>query len=208
MVGIILAAGLSTRMGRPKQLLPLGYGEAVIDVVVQAARSHLSRVIVVVGHRGAEIADHLAPHDVAVVTNPSFERGMLSSVQCGVRAAGEAAGYLICLGDQPAMDGQVVGAVVAAAVRSGKGIVIPTHRGRGGHPVYVGRRYGAEVLSLTGEEGGLRAVTRGHPDDTLELEVNSPLVLEDMDTPADYERECQRRGIAPVSAAGSPEKEV
>ena len=182
--GIVLAAGLSTRMGRPKQLLPLPSGRTVLQEVVEQVRSQLRSVIIVVGHRADEVTVSLAGLGVECVHNPEFARGMLSSVQCGVRAARAGAGYLVCLGDQPGIRPVIIQQILAAA-RGGSGIVIPCHRGRRGHPVYLSAKYADEILGINGDEG-LRAVTRGHPEDTAELEVADLETLLDMDTPDDY----------------------
>lgn len=187
--GIILAAGLSQRMGRFKQLLPVDGERVLAEVVVDRVRAGLDRVLVVVGHRADEVRARLADRDVRVVENAKYRQGMLSSVQCGVTAASaDAAGFLFCLGDQPDIPGGLIDTMLSTARRTGCGIVLPVWEGRGGHPVLVASRYRHEILSLTGAEGGLRAVTRGHLDDTIEVPVDSAAVVEDLDTPDQYGR--------------------
>lgn len=190
--GIVLAAGMATRMGRCKQLLPLE-GKKVIQRVVEQVIGQVGEVFVVVGHRGEEVAAELSDYPVTCVDNPDYRSGMLSSVQCGVRAAGKAVGFLLCLGDQPGIGSEVVRVVLAEAARGNKGLVIPTNRGKRGHPIWIHRRYREEILELEGERG-LNAVTRGHPDDTLEIPVGDRQILVDLDTPADYQREKERLG--------------
>ena len=182
--GIVLAAGMSTRMGSFKQLLPL-QGRRVVQVVVERIVPRVERVYVVVGHRASEVEAALVDYPVECVYNPDYDRGMLSSVQAGVRAAGCAGGYLICLGDQPGIPVTAVEKVVAAARSSKAGIVIPVHGGHRGHPVYLRRKYREEILNLP-EERGLNEVTRGHPEDTLEVPVDDVWILKDMDTPEEY----------------------
>jgi len=189
-VGVILAAGMSTRMGRCKQLLPLG-DKVVIQRVVEQVIGRLPRIFVVLGHREKEIAEVLKGYPVTCVTNPDYRTGMLSSVQCGIRAAGEVEGYLVCLGDQPGIERKTVDAVIAGATAGEKGLVIPTNRGKRGHPIWIQRRYREEILQLSGDRG-LNAVTRGYPEDTLEVPVGDERVLVDLDTPADYQREIER----------------
>lgn len=191
-VGLVLAAGRSLRMGRPKQLLPLADGRTVVEVVVERLRPHVERVVVVVGHVAERVAAALAATDAQLVANPDVDRGMLSSVRCGLQAAGDDCdGYLVCLGDQPSIRGPVLAALLEAVRRTGKGIAVPVCGGRRGHPVYLARRYRDAVLAL-GDDRGLNAVTGAHPEDTAEVEVDEAAVLEDMDTPADYERERRR----------------
>ena len=185
--GIILAAGMSTRMGPLKQLLPLG-GRATIEWIAAAVGQQLNEVVVVLGHRAEEVAPVLAAHPVRWVVNAGYQTGMLSSVQCGVRAVDRAADYLICLGDQPRLSKAVVEQVLQRRNQRDAGIIIPTTHGKRGHPVLISNAYRAEILALP-PGVGLNAVTRGHPEDTCELPVAEPAILTDMDTPADYQRE-------------------
>ncbi len=185
--GLILAAGMSTRMGPLKQLLPLG-GRAAIEWIAEVVGPRLDEVVVVLGHRAAEIAPVLAAYPVRWVVNTDYQTGMLSSVQCAVQAVDTAADYLICLGDQPRLSGAVVEQVLQARKQVGAGIIIPTVDGKRGHPVLICNAYRAEILALP-LTVGLNAVTRGHPEDTYELPVAEAAILTDMDTPADYQRE-------------------
>ena len=188
--GIILAAGMSTRMGQLKQLLPLG-GRAAIEWIAEVVGSRLDEVVVVLGHRAEEIAPVLAAYPVRWVVNADYQTGMLSSVQCAVRAVDIEADYLIFLGDQPRLSGAVVEQVLQARTQVGEGIIIPTANGKRGHPVLICNAYRAEILGLP-LDVGLNAVTRGHPEDTCELPVAEKAVLTDMDTPADYRRELEQ----------------
>ena len=181
---VVLAAGMSTRMGVLKQLLPLG-GRTMVERAVEPLVGMAEPICVVVGHRAAEVAAALRGWPVECVYNQRFGEGMLTSVQSGICAAPGAVGYLVCLGDQPGLSRGLVEAVLRAAGEAGRGIVVPTFGGRRGHPVYFAARYRDEVLAL-GLERGLNVVTRGHPADTLELGVPDPQIVTDIDTPEDY----------------------
>lgn len=187
MAGIILAAGMSTRMGQLKQLLPLG-GRAAIEWIAEVVGQRLDEVVVVLGHRAAEIAPVLAAYPVRCVVNAAYQTGMLSSVQCGLQAVHKAADYLIFLGDQPRLSQAIVEQILQARKQTDAGIIIPTANGKRGHPVLLRNAYRAEILGLS-PDVGLNAVTRGHPADTWELPVAEQTILTDMDTPADYQRE-------------------
>ncbi len=188
--GIILAAGASTRMGPLKQLLPLGE-RAAIEWIAEVVGQRLDEVVVVLGHRAEDIAPVLAGYPVRCVVNSAYRTGMLSSVQCGLRAVEPAADYLICLGDQPRLSGVVVEQVLQARKEVSAGIIIPTANRKRGHPVLIRNAYRAEILGLP-IDAGLNAVTRGHPEDTCELPVAEVAILTDMDTPADYQRELEQ----------------
>ena len=188
---IVLAGGLSSRMGEFKQLLPLVHGSTVIETVVERLTAGLSEqdeALVVVGHRAADVRERLRSHPVRCVFNERYEDGMVTSVQCGLRAARRGAGgYLVCLGDQPDLSVQVIGQVLGAGNRLAAGIVIPTYAQKRGHPIYLARKYRDEILRLDADKG-LNSVTRAHPGDTHEVAVGAGEVLEDMDTPEDYSR--------------------
>ena len=188
--GIILAAGMSTRMGQLKQLLPLG-GRAAIEWIAEVVGRRLNEVVVVLGHRAEEIAPVLAAYPVRWVVNADYQTGMISSVQCAVRVVDTEADYLICLGDQPRLSGAVVEQVLQVRKQVNAGIIIPTANGKRGHPVLIRNTYRAEILGLS-LDVGLNAVTRNHPEDTYELPVAEAAILTDMDTPADYQRELEQ----------------
>ena len=190
--GIILAAGLSSRMNRPKQLLPWGSG-TVIEEIARRVRGRLPETIVVLGHLAHKISPMLLEVDVKIVVNQEYEHGMLSSVKCGIMAATGASAYLVFLGDQPVVVDEVIDAVVNAYGETGRGIVVPVFGGKRGHPVLISSHYAQEILAL-GNEEGLNVVTRGHPQDTLEIAVETATVLEDMDTPDDYLRALNKHG--------------
>lgn len=205
--GIVLAAGRSRRMGRPKQLLRLADDCTVIETVAQRVRPFVHELVVVVGHVGGQVAAVLADSDVVIAVNSHVDRGMLSSAQAGVRQADPSTrGYLFCLGDQPSLRAPVVNAVLDAA-RGGAGIVLPVFEGRRGHPVFIHCRYRERILALDPDTVGLNEITRGYPADTLEVELSDAMILDDMDTPADYARELERdmRFAADTSPDSNPD---
>ena len=186
---IVLAAGMSRRMGRPKLLLPLG-GELAIQRVVRTVTcSAADETIVVVGHRRAEMEDALKHLPARVVYNPDYAQGeMLSSIQTGLRAASpQATAALIVLGDQPGISTAVIARIVTALRAHGDRICLPTYGGRRGHPIGLPRRFWPEVLALGGD-ASLRDVIRRHQADIMEVAVPDEAVLVDMDTPEDYKR--------------------
>ena len=190
---VILAAGVSRRMGTQKLLLPFGETTVVGAVVGTALASRVDRVLVVLGADREAVLEKLGPYNVVTAVNEDFAKGMLSSVQAGFAAlppAAEAA--VVMLSDQPFLPAGVVDAVVEAFRRSGKGIVVPAFQGRRGHPVLIGLKYHDEVLALDPTDG-LRRLMRAHPDDIFEAAVEDANILRDMDVPEDYANELKRR---------------
>ena len=185
---VVLAAGRSQRMRTQKLLLPLG-GKPVIALVVdEILRGPVERVRVVVGADSERIKGALAGRAVTFILNPDLEGDMLSSVRCGLRslpAACEA--VLVVLGDQPTIRAELISDIVQSYRKLKRGIIVPTYLGRHGHPMLFAARFCDEVLERF-DTVGLRGLLRSHADEVLELGVAAPTVLEDMDTPEDYER--------------------
>jgi molybdenum cofactor cytidylyltransferase len=183
---IVLAAGESKRMGRPKQVLPFGQSTILETVLDRVLASPVDGTLVVLGAAADKVAPLLAKVAVEIVMNADFRRGMLSSVQRGIRALpASARAALIFLGDQPAIGPETAGRVVAAYRASGRGLVFPVHAGRGGHPLLIDLKYRAEIDGLSSGIG-LRELLARHPDDVLRVEVEDPGVILDIDTPEDY----------------------
>jgi molybdenum cofactor cytidylyltransferase len=179
---IVLAAGSSSRMGRPKAALTLGRdGPSFVDAITNtlaAAGVSAVRVVVFPGRERPNSDD---------VINPNPASGMLSSVQCGVRAlpSGLDAVFVWPV-DHPLVERDTVIALIAAFRGSAPPVVVPTHDGRRGHPVLFAARVLPELLVADGTRGAA-AVVHAH-DDRLELPVADRGVLCDIDTPEDYAR--------------------
>ena len=189
---IVLAAGRSRRMGAQKLLLPLGDRPVIARIVDEVLCSPVDRVFVIVGPDGGQIAEALAGRRVEFITNTDPEAEMLSSVRCGLRAMPEdCTAVLVVLGDQPGVTADVVAALVQAYKTSGRGIAMPTHNGRRGHPLLFAMRYRDEILNHY-KDVGLRGLLHAHPEDVCEIEFPTPNVIDDMDLPEDYEREIKQ----------------
>jgi molybdenum cofactor cytidylyltransferase len=183
---VVLAAGESKRMGRPKQVLPYGRSTILETVLDHVLASPVDGTLVVLGAAADKVAPLLAKLPVETIVNPDFRSGMLSSVQRGIRALpASARAALIFLGDQPAVGPETSGRVLAAYRVSGRGIVLPVHAGRGGHPLLIDLKYRAEIDGLSAGIG-LRELLVRHPDDIFRVEIDDPGVLLDIDTPEDY----------------------
>ncbi|MBI5388519.1 MAG: nucleotidyltransferase family protein [Verrucomicrobia bacterium] len=185
---LVLAAGRSRRMGTQKLLLPLGGQPVIARVVDTLLRCPLREVFLVVGADADGIKQALAGRRVNFVPNPAVEDDMLSSVRCGLRAMpAEADAVLVVLGDQPALSAQVVSAMLDAFARTRARLVVPVFHGARGHPLLLSTCYRDELL--TGHERvGLRGLLQAHPDAVLEVSVPDAAVLDDLDTPEDYQR--------------------
>lgn len=183
---IILAAGSSRRMGSQKLLLPFGQSTIIETVVDNVLNSSIDHVMVVLGASQKEVRDILGNRGIQFCYNKEHEKGMLSSVICGIRALpDDVSSALIFLGDQPGIPPSVTNAVIDAYSEELFGIVIPVFNYRRGHPLLVDMKYRKEIEHLDLEEG-LKSLRHHFPEDVLEVEVDEPGILVDIDTPADY----------------------
>jgi molybdenum cofactor cytidylyltransferase len=187
---IVLAAGLSTRMGQSKPLLPFGERAVIEHIVSVLQECPVEDILVVTGHQREAVERCLSAWRVRTQFNPRYATDeMLSSLQIGLRSVSrEVDAALIVLGDQPALERWVVDKIIAT-YRNGQGdIVVPSHQMRRGHPFLMGRKHWKEILAL-GEGQTLRDFLLGVGEAIHHVEVTTPSVLQDMDTPADYRRE-------------------
>lgn len=185
---IILAAGSSRRMGTQKMLLPYGNTTMLGSVIQNVLSSSVDSVHVVLGADHIKILDHLKSLPVEICYNQDHLSGMLSSVICGFNSLpGDTGAALVFLGDQPSISPRVTNAVIAAYNDSLHGIVIPIINHRRGHPLLVDLKYKRDIGRLDLEQG-LRALMHHFPEDVLEVEVNDPGILIDIDTPEEYQK--------------------
>jgi molybdenum cofactor cytidylyltransferase len=182
---IVLAAGKSERMGKPKALLPLR-GKTFVDNILDAiSHSSIQHKVVVVGHHRVEIEKHLGA-SVKLVFNPNYEQGMTTSFQAGIRALPkEITGAVLFLVDHPIVDFGTIESLIANV--SPHRIVLPVFDGRRGHPVLFGSAVLEEILALTASQGA-NIVVRKDPDRIVQVPVNTPGILVDVDTPEDFQK--------------------
>ncbi len=200
LAAIILAAGESSRMGRPKALLPDPGGRPfVVRLAGSFAAAGVPHIIVVAGSHSAAISGALdaAPLPVRpfVVTNAHPARGQLSSLWVGLdeaeRAGAEA--VLVTLVDIPMVEVATIDRILDAWQEHRAPIVRPAFRGRHGHPVLFDRSVFAALRRAPLDEGA-RAVVHAHADDIRNVDVDDEGCVTDIDTPEDYEKLISGRG--------------
>ena len=187
--GVVLAAGRSERFGgRPKQLLELG-GVSLLQRVVRAAlASRLRQVVVVVGHAAPQMRRELAGLGVDQVENTAHAQGQSTSVRAGLERVDPGARAAIFLpADQPFLSSALVDRLIEAYEETGRPIVRPRAGSRRGAPVLWDRSLFPELAALSGDAGGRQLLPR-HAEAVLEVEIEDPLELADVDTMDDYRR--------------------
>ena len=191
--GVVLAAGLSRRMGQAKLLLDWGGAPVLRHAVQRVLAAGLDEVVVVTGPDAAPLTPALAGLAVRRAVNPDPAAGQAGSVVAGVAALGPAIeAAVLALGDQPTVSPDVIRALVAVWRATGRPIAAPVYRDGRGNPVLFARAVFPELLVLAGDAGA-RAVVAADPARVAVVTVDAAMPP-DVDTPEDYAR---LRGLEP-----------
>ena len=201
---VILAAGLSRRMGRPKMALPWGDTTIVGQVARVLRDAGAAPVVAVTGGSREAVEAALAGLPVTLAYNPDFANdAMLTSLQVGVRALpGDAVACLVALGDQPQIEVEVARAVLAAYRETGAALIVPSYQMRRGHPWLTGRELWPDLLAMQ-PPASLKDFLNAHAALIRYLPVDTSSVLQDIDTPEDYRREKGSTSFPPFSPKAS-----
>ncbi len=185
---LLLAAGASSRMGSPKQLLSWGDTNLLGNAIAAAEASSADDVLLVLG-ANAELIEKSLPTGVKIVKNEFWSRGMGSSIACGMRYLEESSkryrAILIMLGDQPLIDTDYLNQMLLEKDTQEKGIVATEYNGRAGVPAVFSSRYFSELAQLDTETGA-KAVLQEHGADVWLM--NAGLKTADIDTKEDYDK--------------------
>ena len=185
--GIVLAAGQSTRLGRPKALLAVGRETFLSQAVRVLGEGGAARIIVVVGD-APEVRSAAESADVTVVVNPDPTSEQLVSLLIGLDAVSEDVDAVAVLPvDCPLVATESVKALAEAAARTAKPIVLPMYNGVGGHPVMLRRPF-FDVVRRSTAADGLRGLIVDHGHDVEIINVSDPGILVDIDTAREYDR--------------------
>jgi molybdenum cofactor cytidylyltransferase len=188
---IILAAGISSRMGRPKLTLPWGEHTILEETTDQVLEAGYEGVVVVIGDRWEELEGLMSQKPVKTARNLNFRSGLSSSIKAGVAFLDpDATAFAVVLGDQPRITTRIHHLVLAHFRKSGKGICAPMHDGVIGHPVIFDSKYRSEMFALQGDHGA-RGVLDLHRNDVSTFEVKYPEVVVSINTMKDYEEQHQ-----------------
>lgn len=191
--GVLLAAGESVRMGRPKALLPWGDTTLVEYQVAEMLGAGLERVIVVLGHAWQDAKPHLAGRTVEAVINEAYRKGRSSSLRAAAACLlDEDEAVLILSVDQP-RPRDLLASLLAAheaglASQRAASITVPVHGGRRGHPPVLSGVLIPELRNVREEELGLRGLLERHQSSVREVPFETPIVLLDVNTPDEYRR--------------------
>ncbi len=185
--GVVLAAGSSSRMGCPKQLLPFRGKPLLAHVVASARDAGLQPVIVVLGHGAARVRREVDLTGTRVTINPDHRRGQSTSLIRGLAALPPACpAALFLLGDQPLVSPGLIARVVSGYRRTRARLVVPTFRGRRGNPVLIDRSLFPRLGTLSGDLGA-RGLLQEYAGRIEWVPVADPGIHLDVDTWQDYQ---------------------
>jgi molybdenum cofactor cytidylyltransferase len=194
---LVLAAGRSTRFGPSNKLLADFGGEPVVRRTVKAVLgSGVSSVIVVTGHMAAEVRTALEGLAVSFVPNPDYRDGLSASLKAGLAALPRGLdGVLVALGDMPGVSSSDIDRLISGlAPKEGRAIVVPTCGGKRGNPVLFAGHLVSELAEVEGDVGAKPVIAR-HGDEVAEVDIGSPRIFADVDTPEALERARHEDGL-------------
>ncbi len=193
---VVLAAGMSRRMGQPKLVMPWHETTVIGQVVDVLLQAQLAQIVVVTGGASELVEHSLRDIPVRIVLNPNFNTGeMLESFQTGLASLGEnISAVLVVLGDQPAIEVGVVQQILSVYRSEHPEIIVPSYQMRRGHPWLIDRCLWSIILQLK-SPSTLRDFLSIHARQIRYLPVDTPSVLSDIDTPEDYRRQLPKLGI-------------
>jgi putative nucleotidyltransferase with HDIG domain len=187
LTSIILAAGTAARLGRFKPLVKLEKSSLVERVIDTFRSADVPDIIVVAGHRAAELADAARPLGARVIVNDDFKSGMFSSVLAGLKALpSESAAFFLLPVDIPLIRTSTLLRLIDRFHHSKPLVCYPTFRGERGHPPLISTDLTGKIVAWPGD-GGLRPCLAHYEDRAVDVPVADAGILQDMDTPEDYE---------------------
>ncbi len=185
--GLVLAAGGSTRLGAPKQLLPFGSGTLLDHVVTVARAGPFDQLLCVIGGNASEVRARVDFSGVQVVENDAFGSGCSSSIAAAVGAVDQRTDVLVLmLGDQPGVSASTVASLLAG--RGGAPLAVCAYANGRGHPLAFGREMFPSLAGLHGDRAVWKLMDR-LGDEVADVSIEGP-IPRDVDTWEDYEAIC------------------
>jgi molybdenum cofactor cytidylyltransferase len=189
LAAVILSAGASSRMGRPKALLPYREGTFLEHLIAVTRHPRIGVTRIVLG-AGAEVIRTVAKLDPSIIVlNTEWEQGQLSSICAGLRNLEGVGidGIILCPVDHPLVSARLVDELVERFYEDKKAIVLPTYKGRRGHPVIFSSELFGELLAAPADKGA-RAIVWTHAADVLEIRTDEEGVVLNINDPETLKR--------------------
>ncbi len=183
---IILAAGMSNRMGRPKQLLKVGSSTLIQIITENVLLSNVDELLVVTGHQQKKVSAAIKDLPVRVVFNQRYKDGQGTSLALGVKSISESAtAFMVFMVDQPMISASLINMIIGEFQNRDCVALRPVYNGLPGHPVIFSSSLREELINLSGDEGA-RQVLKKLADRVEYIEATDEAVIFDIDTPKDF----------------------
>lgn len=185
---VVLAAGMSSRMGTPKQLLRIDGKPILEHTLAHVRKAGVSQIVLVLGFAADAVAKEISTQGLKIVRNEAYQQGMGTSLRTGLTEVDpQSSAALIVLGDQPFVRATTLNQLIECHRSSDPQIVIPLYKGFRGNPVLLDRTVFPEVAGLSGDVG-CRAIFGSHTQGIYKLALDDPGILLDIDNPDDLEK--------------------
>jgi molybdenum cofactor cytidylyltransferase len=195
--GVILAAGAASRMGKIKQLLPLGPRPMLWHVAAAACQSQLAEVLVITGSAAELVAAAINDLPLRIIHNPDWQQGQSSSLHAGLLSLQPTTkAVLFLLADQPLVTPELINSLIDQWRCSGKTIICPSFEAKRGNPVLFDLAAWRNDLEQLDGDQGARRILAAHPEAIGYLPVATDEIFLDVDTAADYAKMQQRFGTS------------
>jgi molybdenum cofactor cytidylyltransferase len=190
--GIILAAGASTRFGKPKQIQRLKNKCLIEWVLNTALNSDLNRIVLVLGYAHQEILHTLGEisrhSKLLIAINRQYKEGQSNSLHIGLsKVKDDYPAVMFLMGDQPMLNSATINILLERFWASDRDVCVPIYQGKRKTPTIFGRRFYTRLMKIKGDVGA-RQLIDDHPDRVLAVEIENPICFFDIDTPQDFER--------------------
>ncbi len=192
--GVVMAAGSSSRMGRPKQLLDFGEITMLEHVVLVAEASAVAPIVVVLGDHADEIKARVNWHHAEVVFNPDYKHGSATSLRAGMSALDPSSGIVVVAGDQPAVTADLIDRLVEGYVDANAWAAVCEYTDGVGHPWVLSQDALEAMPSLEGDKVLWRMLSEDERVVRVAMDRAKPL---DVNTMEDYEAACYDLGFVP-----------
>jgi molybdenum cofactor cytidylyltransferase len=189
-VALVLAAGMSRRMGKPKMVLSWRDTTVIGQVVQTLLNAGISNIFIITGGDEENTVNSLKNFQVRFLSNPKFENGeMIDSVRVGLmNLPNHIKAALIVLGDQPQIECETIKSIITAYRELNSKIIVPSFQMKRGHPWLVDRKHWDDIVNLESKKN-LRDFFSNHSTSILYVNLTNPTILYDLDTPEDYEQQ-------------------
>jgi len=185
---VVLAAGTSSRMGKPKLLLRWKDHTIIEETVDQVLEAGYDSTVVVLGEFWEQVQETLGDRPVKIARNLNYRAGMAGSIKAGVAFVdAQTTAFAVVLGDQPQIEAKTHKLVMANYRKSKKGICVPVYDGVYGHPVIFSMDYRTRIFGLQSDQGG-SGIIAANESDVAKLELKTPEIVGSINTPKEYEQ--------------------